>query len=174
MSKVNYSSFISYNRSLVVRNTNFGAIANLAMSALKDALFLSCVIIQKELYNDDSIFEQFINYSYENKIALDWRLHLYFARWLEINNKLTKEIAIECACASASQWTYYDKSPTKHMLIKSKLLNNSLIISTKVINPILERTIEIYEINPVANDYLFEYQACDDLDEIYTKGFTIL
>jgi hypothetical protein len=60
------------------------------------------------------------------------------------------------------------------MLIKSKLLNNSLIISTKVINPILERTVEIYEMNTVANNYLFEYQVCDDLDKIYTQGFKIL
>ncbi|MEY8197708.1 MAG: hypothetical protein RPS47_00525 [Colwellia sp.] len=150
---------------------NLSSAYSIAQGSIENTLFSSCPIMKQEFAHTPSITSQFLQDALKEKYFLDWRLHLYFGKWLDAKNILTPKIAEECACAASSQWCHLDKSTSLHMAIISKYLIDFIVISKKVTNPLIERKVEIYEIDTKTCKNTFEFLESSNLNTLNTKNF---
>jgi hypothetical protein len=170
---IDYSAFLNLPQSSVEPGSKFYVKAELACFYIRYRLFSTSPLLS-EGYNHDDIFNVFLSHAYSNQIKLDWKLHLEFAKWISKHADLNGDAARECIISSASQWTYYDKSVSNNIVIRSIYLNDELIVATKMFDPVVGRKIYQYKASLPPCNNLFEFQICDSPNEIRINRFIIL
>lgn len=65
-------------------------------------------------------FSSFHAWAADRNFALDWRLYLHMLDWVvEIRGKVCPALVRQLLAASASQWTYVDKTAARSIVIRS-------------------------------------------------------
>ena len=149
------SGFMKEDKRLVV--------SSLCIASLKDRLTSPCKHFSScSEYNSEPYLTDFLDYSYNSMWPLDWRLHLFFLRYIyEREDYIDKQSIGELCAASASQWTYWSKSHYNSIVIMHKDLRLSTI-GSKPSNPTVIRKVFFKKIHrkTINMNFLVAYYEC--------------
>jgi len=153
--------------------------ATLGIEAIRQRLLGPCKYLSSSKdCPSERVFVDFLEYAYDRSWPLDWRLHLYFIKYLHNINKCIKtKFLYELCSASASQWTYWSKSPFNYLMVRHSELNR-VILASKAIKPNGFRKIVLTTscrlIGKNMNSILYSERIERSFESLMEKNFTLL